>query len=268
MYKLNLDLCCVLCSPWCQSMWTYATDKATKRDRGPVSRDSFSMWRRFIMHHCPFSSKVIHCTLPCVKRHWSDLPKGMVGSWSRFLWISMGPSWKSVIGAFVPGVLLHIIHFRYEMDEISRYPTWTWLIGWVWVFTSLQFHIHLYIYITIKCIYIYIYLSHDHTHVFVSTFWILPRTFLGCWYIYISFQKPRKAAVVRALLLLGAWREVKSRRGETPEVKAGGDFLQRGGERPIRKPRNAVIYSYIHETKFRMVSICYLFFIVIGSAAL
>ena len=87
-------------------------------------------------------------------------------------------------------------------------------------------------------------------------------------YIYISFQKPRKAAVVRALLLLGAWREVKSRRGETPEVKAGGDFLRGGGERSIRKPRNAVIYSYIHETKFRMVSICYLFFIVIGSAAL
>lgn len=41
-------------------------------------------------------------------------------------------------------------------------------------------------------------------------------------YIYLS-KKPRKAAVVRALLLLGAWREVKSRRGETPEVKAGGE---------------------------------------------
>ena len=41
--------------------------------------------------------------------------------------------------------------------------------------------------------------------------------------IYLGCEKnhPRKAAVVRALLLLGAWREVKSRRGETPEVPGG-----------------------------------------------
>mmetsp|Transcript_77698 Transcript_77698/g.171637 ORF Transcript_77698/g.171637 Transcript_77698/m.171637 type:complete len:198 (+) Transcript_77698:74-667(+) len=32
--------------------------------------------------------------------------------------------------------------------------------------------------------------------------------------------RQKKAAVVRALLLLGAWREVKSRRGETPEELA------------------------------------------------
>lgn len=29
--------------------------------------------------------------------------------------------------------------------------------------------------------------------------------------------RQKKAAVVRALLLLGAWRDAKSRRGETPE---------------------------------------------------
>ena len=71
----------------------------------------------------------------------------------------------------------------------------------------------MYIYIYLF-LYIYIYKYHDSNNVFffTSEFGI----YLGC-----EKNRPRKAAVVRALLLLGAWREVKSRRGETPEVPGG-----------------------------------------------
>ena len=181
------------------------------------------MW--FIMHHCPFSSKVIHCTLPCVKRHsLIRFAEGYGGSWYWFpmdiFWVQVESDWS-----VVPGVLLHIIHFRHEMDEISRHPTRTWLIGWV--ITSLQMFTVLYLYISTTNYEIYIYIMITLTFLFPPSEFF--GTFLGCWYTYLS-QKPRKAAVVRALLLLGAWREVKSRRGETPEVNAG-DFLRGGGER-------------------------------------
>ena len=47
--------------------------------------------------------------------------------------------------------------------------------------------------------------------------------------------RQKKAAVVRALLLLGAWREVKSRRGETPEELAVRCQHRWGGYEDILK---------------------------------
>ena len=117
------------------------------------------MW--FIMHHCPFSSKVIHCTLPCVKRH--SLIRFAEGYGGELILISMDIFWVQVESdwSVVPGVLLHIIHFRHEMDEISRHPTRTWLIGWV--ITSLQMFTVLYLYISTTNYEIYIYISWSHS---------------------------------------------------------------------------------------------------------
>eukprot|EP00435_Cladocopium_sp_Y103_P065372 s167_g27.t1 len=60
--------------------------------------------------------------------------------------------------------------------------------------------------------------------------------------------RQKKAAVVRALLLLGAWREVKSRRGETPEELAarcqsrwgGYDEILRAFEEDTRRKQEKV----------------------------
>lgn len=91
IYKLNFDFCCVPCSPWCQSMWTYVTHKATKtgRDRGPVCDGGLSCTTA---HSHPRLS-IARCRAS-KDTHWSDLPKGAAGSWYWFLWISLGPSWK------------------------------------------------------------------------------------------------------------------------------------------------------------------------------
>lgn len=91
IYKLNFDFCRVLCSPWCQSMWTYATHKATNTgtDRGPVCDGGLPCTTA---HSHPRLS-IARCRAS-KDTHWSDLPKGTAGSWYWFLWISLGPSWK------------------------------------------------------------------------------------------------------------------------------------------------------------------------------